>query len=69
VVCQEKQLAQCKDCHPYGQNAFALLMQSGMTFLEAEQHMNNHLQKDGHQTAFCAPPVRLRRMVGLTSYK
>jgi hypothetical protein len=40
-------------------------MQSGMTFLEAEQHMNNHLQKDGHQTDFCAPATPLR-VVGLT---
>ena len=55
VVCQEKQLAQCATCHPYGQNGLALLMQSGMTFLEAEQYMNTHLQEDGHQTAFCTP--------------
>lgn len=60
VVCQERQLAQCAYCHPYGQNALALLMHSGMTFLEAEQYTNTHLQKDGHQTAFCAPAAVFR---------
>lgn len=60
VACYEKQLAQCAHCHPYGQNAIALLMHSGMTFLEAEQHINTYLQKDGHQTDFCAPAAVFR---------
>lgn len=41
VVDHAKQLAQCPTCHPYGQNALALLMQSGMTFIQAERWMEN----------------------------
>lgn len=36
-----KQLAQCPLCHPYGQRPIALLMQTGLTFVEAEEKLNS----------------------------
>lgn len=48
IVHYTKQLAMCPACHKHGQNATALLIQSGMTFPQAEQFINR--QKVERQT-------------------
>lgn len=64
VAAHSKQLAQCAKCHTYGHNPKALLMQSGMNFLQAEAWINQNCPTAGHQTAVELPTVRYTRAVG-----